>query len=208
MSKMRSKLPQAKSILILPTDAGIDLQATAEKMVKNKRCLDYLKAVTGITNEENLIEEFLEQKSRIAIYSCYAFCKYDPDLLVPNEYKILKYVFDAINLKDIDIITDNFDTIALLFNKVKDKELTNQELGNVLMSVIQNKELKPMLENLLETVLNAKLIKIEGIDEGVTKEEAIKETIENLEIEDLKALYYFVKASIGLNIEKKTILPS
>lgn len=208
MSMMRKKLPQAKSILIFPSDPGIDLKATAEKMMQNKRCVDFLKAVTGLTHEDAMKEEFIEQQSRVAIFSCYAFAKYDSDLIVPNENGVLKYVFEDINMKDLDIIGDNFESLSQIVTALSKKEVDSKALGESLLKIVQDKQLGPMVTKLLTTVLDAKLIKVIGADESVSKADCIKETVENLQVEDMKALYYFTKASISLNVEKKTVLPS
>ena len=205
MSKLRKNLKKTYSVFIKPSDE-IDWKATAKKVTEDVEYFQTLKDIAFPDEDmETVKNKFINNASKMTVYEYYVYKKFNADILVPksNDVPLLKYVFEDFNLTDLSILFDSVEGLKVLFESIKGKELTNQNSLDVILGLLENKEAKDKVIELIEKVLDAKLIKCIGVDAEVSKQEIIKESIKEFNVQDLKMLFKFIQSSIKYDIEKK-----
>lgn len=207
MPKLRKSLKKSYSVFIAPSDEAIDYKKTAEKLTED---LDYFSVIHKLAFPDEDLEvvkkKFIQNANKMTVYDYYTYKKFDPDVIVSKEeIPLLKYVFEDFNLTDLSILFDSVDGLKSLFNSIKGQDITSQNSIELFLSLLENPEIKDKVFHLIKLVLNAKLVKCIGVDEGVTKEEIVDETIKNLSFQDIKMLFKFIQNSLKLDIEKKNI---
>lgn len=210
MSKLRKSLKKSYSVFIKPSDEAIDWKKTAELIIKDE---DYFSVIAGIAFPDEDIElvktKFIKNANKMTVYDYYTYKKFDPDYIIPKpEIPLLKYVFEDFNLTDLSILFDSVEGLKSLFDAIKGKDLSSQNSIELFLSLLEKPDVKNKVLDLLKLVLNAKLVKCLGVDEGLSKEEIVEETVKELTIQDMKMLFKFIQHSLKLDVEKKNTLES
>lgn len=210
MSKLRKSLKKTHSILIFPSDEAICREKSAKNLVEDNDYFSIIKELTFPDEElETVKQKFIKNAKKTMIYEYYMYKRFDSSVLVAtDDVPLLKYVFEDFNITDLDIIFNSMDGLKSLLGSLKGQSMTQENSLNVITEILSNPTLKDDIMKTLKVILMAKLVKVEGVDSGLTKEEIVEETVKGLQVEDIKALFKFVKASIDLNVEKKNISES
>lgn len=210
MLKLRKNLPQTYGVLILPTDEAIDWQKTAEKLTQDKEYFSLLKELTFPDEELEVVKKkFIKNAAKLTVYDYYKSKGFNSDIIVAkDDYPLLKYVLKDFNITDLDILSENSESLGLLINSIKDKNITQKELGKTVLELLQNKELSSHVLKVIKSVLDSKLVKVIGADNDISREEIVDHVSKSLQYQDITALFAFIQSSIKLNLEKKNISQS
>ena len=210
MSKLRKNLKKSYSVFIKPSDEAIDWTETARILTEDVEYFSVLKQFSFPDEDLEVVKQkFIKSAKRTNIYDYYVFKRFDSSKIVASkDVPVLQYVFEDFNATDLDILFSNVSGLEFLYNAIRGKTLTQETAGDVLLELLKTPDIKTKIFELVEKVLDAKLVKVFGVDDDVSREDIIKETVKDLQIHDIKMLIKFVQSSLELDVEKKNISQS
>lgn len=226
--QLKPNLPKLLSSFIFPDDANIDVLESAKALSKiesyranvksmlmtikfnqYKSILEQDNGVESIKKlmdeyEKTLTEDFITEQivstsSSTSVYNCYVSLKYDEDILQGSP---VIFDFNTINISDLDILADKFSKLEGLLEAIKSSKHDNKA-DEILTNLVKNKEARPLVKELVKTILEAKVVKVRNID--LSREQVINILTEdeNLTPTNLQALFSFLKSLYENNVKKK-----